>query len=161
MDSIITSLNDLSWWFNIVFAGVIIPVAGSYFRDGLTLIISKFSKSFRKYRKKIIIKDQQYIDFLISNPDILAMEITKILVSVVIFLILILLLFFMPAIFIVTMEMAQFRGESTFHYYDKYILLLTMISLLIITIRLGGGVAFQLKRVLVAYRKYCKKKHAN
>ncbi len=147
MDSVIILLKDPSWWFSAVFVGLLISVLGSYFRDGLTLIFSKFSKTFQIYSKKKIVENKKYINFLVSNPDILAIEITKILLSIAICLILILIYFSLPAILYQTEEM---RVSS----YDKYVVLLLMICNLAYIIRLGWVVTFKTRIVMFAYRKY-------
>jgi hypothetical protein len=52
MERILEYLKDPSWWFTVVFTGILASLSASYLRDYISLILSKYSARSRQKRRR-------------------------------------------------------------------------------------------------------------
>ena len=75
MDSIIKLMKDPSWWFAVVFAGIIFGLIAGYFKDGISSIVARMSKSCRVRRETTLLREKERTELLVAHPSLLIMEI--------------------------------------------------------------------------------------
>jgi hypothetical protein len=86
MDSIFKLINDPSWWFTAVFIGILASLGASYFRDGISLVAARMSKVLRARRATRLAKEQSRISFLAAHPNLLLMQILRVILLFICFL---------------------------------------------------------------------------
>jgi hypothetical protein len=78
-------MNDPGWWFTAVFVGIIAALFGSYLRDAISWVAARSSETLRARRDARLSSDRLRIDFLARHPDLLVMEMCRVLVAIIIF----------------------------------------------------------------------------
>ena len=77
MNFILDLINDPGWWFTTCLMGIVVSVIGSYFRDGLSAALSLTSTTVRANRQKRLEKEKSRIEKLVLHPNILIMDMLK------------------------------------------------------------------------------------
>ena len=75
MDAIARLFKDPTWWFTAVFIAILASLFASYLRDGISFLTAKTSSSLQARRIARLTREQKRIDFLVSHPNIILMEI--------------------------------------------------------------------------------------
>jgi hypothetical protein len=160
MDSIIQLVKDPSWWFTAVFVGIFASVIASYFRDGTSLITAHLSRTLRMRRQARLEKEQKRIDFLVLHPDLLIMEMVRVVFQLILFTGNVGLYISLPIFFDVinkTPELAKYNFFSLKAPVEMMLIATSLTGLLAMIT--GFRISSRLKIPLKARRQYEKEKN--
>jgi hypothetical protein len=85
MDGIKRLLSDPTWWFTAVIVGILASLFASYIRDAVSWLASRAFKLSRKRRDRRLAMEARRIDFLAGHPDLLILEMGKLILEVLYF----------------------------------------------------------------------------
>jgi len=111
MDKILEQLKDPSWWFSAFFIAIVSSVVAAFLKDWASIIVAKFSSSYRKKKAERIARDQKFIKRLADNFEFLVIEYIKSSLTIVLFLFSVVLFFLVP-ILGMTLSIASTYTES-------------------------------------------------
>lgn len=97
MNAILKQLTNPEWWFSVVVMGLVVGIAGTYLKDGLTKVLSSLSIRMRKHFEERRKFNEKRATRMIETPQLLVIEYLRTTLNLASSLILIFSSFILPA----------------------------------------------------------------